>query len=176
MSDKKQELVSRFAELMPKVLGRMRLLSLAWPYEALTQTQIRTLMLLEEAPAPMSSIASSLTVVLPSATRIIDALVRKGLIARSEDDKDRRRVLCSLTEDGRTVLNRIAANERKRSERTAQLLESDELIEIVHSLELLQAALIRAGRTKTMPENLLSSPKEAEPSSTERQSGTLSRV
>ncbi|MBI2836108.1 MAG: MarR family transcriptional regulator [Chloroflexi bacterium] len=145
--EEKSELASRFAELMANVVGRMKIFSLAWPYEPLSQTQMKTLILLGDGPRSMRDISEAIGVVLPSATRIVDSLVHKGMVKRSEDSEDRRRVLCSLTEEGRLVMARLWKIERKRAEMAAQLLKTKELTQIVDSLELLDRVMARSDKS-----------------------------
>lgn len=145
MKGTREELASLFAELMANVVGRMRTFSLEWPYEELTQTQVKTLMLLGEGRQAMRKISVSLGVVLSSATRILDSLVKRGLVERTEDSEDRRRVLCSLTEDGRIMLTRVWKIDRKRAESVAELLDKESLGQVIHSLELLQEAMTGDG-------------------------------
>jgi DNA-binding MarR family transcriptional regulator len=43
----------------------------------------------------------------PGVTRLVDRLVAKGLVDRSRDTGDRRRVVCTIEEDGLRVLARL---------------------------------------------------------------------
>ena len=52
----------------------------------------------------MSEMARDLAVTMPSVTGLVDQLIRRGLASRRHDDKDRRRVLVSLTDVGRKAL------------------------------------------------------------------------
>jgi len=55
---------------------------------------------------PLSVIGERLMVHPTSVTNAIDRLVASGLVARTPDDQDRRRVYASLTSDGKRVLRR----------------------------------------------------------------------
>ena len=72
----------------------------------LTLAQYRLLALLEEQPAVASTLAEKLTVSRPSVTTVADGLVARGLIERSVDGSDRRRVNHVLTHEGRDVIRR----------------------------------------------------------------------
>jgi DNA-binding MarR family transcriptional regulator len=52
----------------------------------------------------MSEISECLLVNRTAVTRLVDALERRGLVARCPNEQDRRGVLASLTEAGRSVL------------------------------------------------------------------------
>ncbi|HUS20719.1 MAG TPA: MarR family transcriptional regulator [Aeromicrobium sp.] len=59
-----------------------------------------------EGRLPLSIIGERLMVHPTSVTNAIDRLAASGLVARTPDDQDRRRVYASLTSDGKRVLRR----------------------------------------------------------------------
>jgi len=67
---------------------------------------LRLLSFSREGRLPMSVIGQRLMVHPTSVTNAIDRLVVSGLVARTQDDQDRRRVYASLTADGKQVLRR----------------------------------------------------------------------
>src|SRR5690348_4259765 len=71
----------------------------------LTLAQYRLLALLEERPEVASVLADKLTVSRPSVTTVVDGLEARGLVERSHDTADRRRVNHLLTDEGRKVLH-----------------------------------------------------------------------
>ena len=83
--------------------------------------QFRTLALIDRCPrATLSMVAENLGSTLPTASRLVSGLVRKGLLAREECRKDRRKLSLKLTGRGRQVLN-VA---REGTQRTmAEILE-----------------------------------------------------
>jgi DNA-binding MarR family transcriptional regulator len=56
----------------------------------------------------VSELAVGAGVAAPTATRMLDALVRDGLVTRRPAEHDRRAVLVGLTADGRTATNAAA--------------------------------------------------------------------
>ena len=66
--------------------------------------QYRVLMILEGKPEGASVVADELAVTRPTVTAIIDGLVARGLVDRSSDPTDRRRVRLRMTAEGRAVL------------------------------------------------------------------------
>ena len=58
---------------------------------------------------PMADLAQATLMTGPTLTRTVDRLVSKGLMYRTADVNDRRRVLVSLTPRGRTLRSRLAA-------------------------------------------------------------------
>jgi DNA-binding MarR family transcriptional regulator len=70
----------------------------------LTLAQYRLLALLDERPEMASVLAEKLTVSRPAVTTVVDGLAARGLVDRSHDTGDRRRVNHVLTPAGKAVL------------------------------------------------------------------------
>jgi DNA-binding MarR family transcriptional regulator len=58
---------------------------------------------------PLSKVGERLMVHPTSVTNLVDRLDAQGLVERTVDDADRRRVLASLTPEGRRVMKRATA-------------------------------------------------------------------
>jgi long-chain acyl-CoA synthetase len=80
----------------------------------LSLAQYRILGLLGEGSSASSSLADHLTVSPPSITAVVDGLVARGLVARSADTDDRRRIHLELTEAGRRLLADAEAQVNQR--------------------------------------------------------------
>ena len=79
-----------------------------WLTSDLTLAQLRVLLVLHfGGPSRMSAIASVLDIALPTATGIIDNLVKKNLVVREADSQDRRLVICRLSDEGQNLINRL---------------------------------------------------------------------
>jgi len=75
----------------------------------LSLAQYQLLEPLREAPElPVSELAASAGVAPPTATRMLDALVRDALVERTPSEHDRRVVLVSLTPAGREAVHAAA--------------------------------------------------------------------
>lgn len=85
--------------------------------------------------AAMTDLAQATLITGPTLTRTVDRLVSQGLIYRTADLHDRRRVLVSLTSRGRTLRGRlagaVAAAERQAFESLG--LDIDQLRRLVDS-------------------------------------------
>jgi len=90
----------------------------------LTARQLTTLLsvYLEDDVHSVTSVARMLNIARPGVTRILDRLVEAGLVSRSEDAQDRRRVLISRTSAGAkfvkdliAVANQVAAELKRLS-------------------------------------------------------------
>ena len=105
-----------------RVLVAMAARSLADAGEDVTLTQYRSLVVLaSRGPQGVAALAEAVAVTPPTASRLIDRLVRKGLVRRRTDRHDRRQVRIGLTEAGRRLVDLVT--ERRRAE-IAQLLTS----------------------------------------------------
>ena len=69
----------------------------------------------------MGDVAKQLNVSRPATSKLVDRLVRAGLVSRESVLTDRRSSLVSLTEDGKRV---VEAYYRNRREKQARILES----------------------------------------------------
>jgi DNA-binding MarR family transcriptional regulator len=74
-------------------------------------TQMKTLHVLADGGSELSvkELSDRLGLSLPGASRIVDALMRRGWLERREDPDDRRMKRVRITDDGRKVLDRIEA-------------------------------------------------------------------
>jgi DNA-binding MarR family transcriptional regulator len=72
-------------------------------------TQMKTLHVLADGGSEVSvkELSDRLGLSLPGASRIVDALMRRGWLERREDPDDRRMKRVGVTAEGRTVLDRI---------------------------------------------------------------------
>lgn len=86
-----------------------RQLEIALGAVGLSLPQYRILGILGEGSSGASAMAEKLTVSRPTVTAAVDGLVARGLVARSPDGQDRRRIHHTLTTEGELVL--VQANQ-----------------------------------------------------------------
>ena len=79
------------------------------------------MVLASRGPQSIAALAEALAVTPPTASRLCDRLVRKGLVRRRTDRHDRRQVRVALTETGRRLIDTVTAHRR---EEIAVLLSS----------------------------------------------------
>jgi len=98
-----------------RVIARLaRQVELALTTVELTLPQYRVLAFLADGNQAASRLAEKLAVSRPSVTGVVDGLVARGLVTRSEDPADRRRVGHELTPGGRQVLETAEAEVQRR--------------------------------------------------------------
>ncbi len=140
----KKELTDRFGHLVERLYFQIRSHPMeAWSEIELTVPQLRTLFLLSAGPKRMGEIATYLGTALSSATTVVNAVVNKGLVERSQDLNDRRVVLCRLTPPGQEEVERLWHIRRIRVEAIANLLTPQELETVVEAMEILAGAVGR---------------------------------
>lgn len=87
--------------------------SLSGLADDITLAQYRTLVVLaSRGPQKLADLAGQLAVTPPTAGRMCDRLLQRGLVARQRDSDDRRVVRISLTADGRRVLDEATRQRR----------------------------------------------------------------
>jgi len=111
-----------------RVLVAVAARSLGDVAEEVTLTQYRTLVVLaSRGPQSLAALAEAIDVTPPTATRMCDRLIRKGLVQRRHERGDRRLIRLSLSEKGQVLVHAKAI---PREQQTA----------LVDSLQRLSAA------------------------------------
>ena len=88
-------------------------------------------------PATLNQVAQAVGRGAPAVSRSVDTLVRSGLVERSQDPDNRRRLALRLTEAGRNVLASHAASGSALAAKLDRLAQS-ELRAIERAMEILE--------------------------------------
>lgn len=109
----------------------------------LTPSQAHALRTIAHAkqPLPIGQLAARLDIVPRSATGVVDALERAGLVAREPDPSDRRTTLVCLTDEGRGALRSLRKAWREGVEELFVPLSPADRAELARLLATLDAAL-----------------------------------
>ena len=87
-------------------------------------TQYRALAALaQRGPRNASVLAEELVVGRPAATKLVDRLVRRGLIRRRKHPADRRQVILEVTDRGREIVRAVQQCRRRRLARVLAELD-----------------------------------------------------
>ncbi len=101
-------LAKAFVSLIPHMMGSLRRHLRTAEGGDLRVGQFRMMMAIAMAPdLSISNAAEVMGLTLPSASKVADELQRAGFVQRTEDRKDRRRALLSLTAAGIGVLQTV---------------------------------------------------------------------
>jgi DNA-binding MarR family transcriptional regulator len=124
-----------------RVLVAIAARSLANLPEEVTLTQYRSLVVLaSRGPQGVAALAEALAVTPPTASRLCDRLVRKGLVRRRTDRHDRRHVRVSLTESGRRLVDEVTVRRQREIATLLQSVPPDARRSVVAGLQLLTEA------------------------------------
>jgi DNA-binding MarR family transcriptional regulator len=118
----------------------------------LTLSQLRALyvLLLSERPPALTELAPEVGLSTAATGRLVDHLVRLGLVARREDDADRRVKRLSLTDEGHATLARLAAARRDGLRAFAERLGDDDRARLSAALRpILDRSGLPAARQET---------------------------
>jgi DNA-binding MarR family transcriptional regulator len=128
------------ARLMPLIMRGVHLDFFV--RRGVTQTQFLVLAaILALRRGTMGCLAESLHVRMPTATGIVERLVRAGYVRRQADPSDRRQVLVELTGQGRRFIRDFQAVIRRRWEEVLVTLEPVELEAFHHVVTALRERL-----------------------------------
>src|SRR6188508_1737993 len=108
---------------------------------AIELTQWATLRRISRSPCTMSELARHKGVGLPTMSKSIEMLVRKGWVERWVDRTDRRQTLVRLTADGRRVLADSRAHLEELLEQRLSKLTHGERTAVAAQLRRLRDAL-----------------------------------
>jgi DNA-binding MarR family transcriptional regulator len=109
--------------------------------EDVTLTQFRSLVVLaSRGPQGMASLAEALGVTPPTATRLCDRLVRKGLVRRRADRNDRRQVRVALTDAGKKLVDIVTQRRRQEIAKLLSGVPEEARRSVIAGLQLLADA------------------------------------
>ena len=142
----REELTQRLVDSVERLNRQLRLDRLSeWQDLDLTIPQARALFLLERrGPRRMGTIAGALGIAVSATTTVVDRLVERGLAMRLSDPKDRRVVICDLTEQGRQAADRLWTIGHERLRLLADQLQAEQLTGLVRAFERLCDAEVEA--------------------------------
>jgi len=89
-------------------------------------------------PISLTELAKAESVTAPTMTRLVQALVRAGLVERSVDETDNRVVLLRTTAAGRQTLDVARANRLAALEELLRRLDSDEAALVERAVDALE--------------------------------------
>lgn len=90
-----------------------------------------------------SEISQEFGVTLGAVTGFVDRLYKLGLITRTRSEEDRRLVLVSLTEKGKSLLKELSRQRADKTERLLSALGENESKQLNQALERFQTILMK---------------------------------
>ncbi len=136
------------AHLLPRASQLTRLL-LGAGSRSLTRAEGGLLSTLGDGPRRITELAVTEVLAQPTVTQLVDRLERRGLVRRDRDAGDRRVVLVSITDDGRSVLERVRDEYRVVLRAAAQALPDDDLAALASAAEALERLIGAVQETRS---------------------------
>lgn len=136
------DLIDVFWESIPPVWRgtRAQIRAIAAQRFGLTVEQFQALRRIRKGYDSVSALAEEGRLSRSQASRAVDALVRRKLVARLTDEKDRRRVHLSLTAKGEQTLNAIFDETEVWLAERFKTLSSSQAQDVARALSLLREA------------------------------------
>jgi DNA-binding MarR family transcriptional regulator len=94
----------------------------------------------------MGEFAQNILIVQSSATRIVDELVRRGLLTRSEDNSDRRVNRLQITPGGQLALEKVRSESQYLLKKVLEKMSSGEQKALINGLEAFVNAVTEVER------------------------------
>ena len=113
--------------------------------DSLAPAQMGSLMKVSMGPCTMSALARHLAVSLPTVSKSVDMLVRRGWLERSVDQHDRRQTMVRLTAEGRRVLAHIKKRTENHVRHSLSGLTGPEREQLVAVTRMLSRVLVTPG-------------------------------
>jgi DNA-binding MarR family transcriptional regulator len=113
----------------------------------LTLPQIIILGMLQQDPQTVSRLSEMIKLTPGAVSRLVDRMVRKGLVSRKEGDGDRRQKMLSLTPAGRRLRGRVERASTGSFAAALSELDSALAIELKNVLKRVVAALCAPSST-----------------------------
>ena len=142
MNHHPQQTVEKFWEFFPPVWHTVRahIRHEATENFNITVSQFHILRRIRQGVDSVSKLAEAKHTSRPAVSRVVDVLVNKGLVARTQNPADRRNVQLSLTEEGADLMENLFSNTRDWMAEKLNVLSEDELAAIMTAGDALQQA------------------------------------
>ena len=111
----------------------------------LAPAQMGSLMRIASGPCTMSELARFQSVSLPTISKSVDMLVRRGWVERWIDKQDRRQTMARLTPSGKKMLAHIKQRTERQVTGTLAPLTAAERSELQSALNVLRRVLVASG-------------------------------
>jgi DNA-binding MarR family transcriptional regulator len=130
----------------------------SWLDLNVTMAQLKTLIVLNDrGPLHIGQVGGYLGVTLPTASYQVERLVRAGLVERTEDARDRRRTLVTLTPKAQDLIRSLRQGRGEQLRTWLRELSADDLEALEHGLTALSSVLEQRTRETTAEQPLASS-------------------
>jgi DNA-binding MarR family transcriptional regulator len=135
-------LIDKFWESVPPAWRQTRsqIRHIAVEKFQMTEEQFQVLRRIRKGSASVSALAEASLTSRSAVSKAVDALVRRGLVTRSQDPNDRRNVPLALTDEGQRVMDAIFTEAEAWLSTHFERLSPKELETLLQGMESLRKA------------------------------------
>ncbi len=138
MSELAEQCARELMETVPQIMQAIRVEMRLGRGTNISIPQFRTLRFVQTHPhSSLTDLAEYLGLTLPSASKLVDGLVKQALISRQESSSDRRRLTLALTLSGESLVNQSRASAQSSLAQTLDALSDEKLESVVRAMQLL---------------------------------------
>ena len=134
----KESLAKRLLEVLPPIIQHLRGRAKSAGRSNVTMAQFRILAHINQGLLTVGSLAKNQLVAQPTMSKMVDGLVKRGLIRRKSDVHDRRQINLELTAKGKMILSSGMGTIETRLTSDFQNLSSEDKKDLQNSLEGLE--------------------------------------
>ncbi len=138
-----ERVARRTARTVPWIMGTLAA-GMREQGEGLHPSQLKLLMSMHHAPVSPTELAERMEVSMPTISKTLDVLERRGLVERAADEADRRRVVLTMTQDGRSTLSRVLSRGIEQLSESLSSATPEELERIEQGMKSLSDVFTRA--------------------------------
>jgi DNA-binding MarR family transcriptional regulator len=148
-NETRQELINSAASAHMELFAMMQSAAVShWLMFELTFAQARALIILAAKKAlTVSQLAKLMDVGNPTASILVQKLVERGLVTRTEDVVDRRQTVVRLSEQGKEIGAGRRSEREKQLQRWLNRLSDDEIDGLAHGLSALLVVINDEGQS-----------------------------
>jgi DNA-binding MarR family transcriptional regulator len=134
-------------DIAPQIMQALRLEMRLHRGDDLSIPQFRALRFIHANPlACLSDLADHLGLTLPSASKLVDGLVKQVLVLRQPSGSDRRRLVLALTPEGEKMILAVIARAQEHLAARLENLSPAELEIVCRSMQLLGPIFVQHTR------------------------------
>ena len=137
-----QPVIDKFWESIPPAWRQTRtqIRHIAFEKFQMSVEQFQVLRRIRRGCTSVSALAEASQTGLPAVSKAVESLVKRGLVARSSDPLDRRKVPLALTEEGQRVLQVIFGEAEAWLMQRFERLDTSDVESIMKGLDALHKA------------------------------------
>lgn len=139
MHPSSEESARELLEVVPVVMREIRSQMRNTASKYLTVPQFRALSFVDRnSGSALSDLATVMGLTLPSASRLVDGLISRGLMVREEHPVDRRRIRLTVTRQGLSILNGSRMETLSYLSKKIKVVDDGDRETIVRAMRVLQ--------------------------------------